>query len=196
MLGVSGFPDRKFAQPLFTGRGNPGCPREATPVVTTSTPAEPPVISFGAPAPFPRPGFPDLRLKVLVADDNADAADTLAGLLLLCGADVRVAYDGLAALAVADGFQPDVGLFDVDMPRMGGCELARRVRAAAGRRPMLLAAITGVSDDNAVSRTTTAGFDLHLTKPADPAALLHTLSDFGWWLQAHSSARDSDSDVD
>ena len=134
--------------------------------------------------------------EILVVDDNADAADTLAGLLLLCGADVRVAYDGLAALAVADGFQPDVGLFDVDMPRMGGCELARRVRAAAGRRPMLLAAITGVSDDNAVSRTTTAGFDLHLTKPADPAALLHTLSDFGWWLQAHSSARDSDTDVD
>jgi CheY-like chemotaxis protein len=119
-------------------------------------------------------------------DDNKDAADTLGALLLLCGADVRVCYDGSAAVREAENFQPDVGLFDINMPWMGGCDLALRVREGAGGRPLLLIAITGVSDVEAVRRTAGAGFNIHLTKPADPAGLVATLADFDWWLRARA----------
>jgi CheY-like chemotaxis protein len=144
------------------------------------------VITFASPTTVRRSGLPALRLRVLVVDDNRDAADTLAALLMLCGADVRVSYDGAVALREAEEFQPDVGLFDVNMPWMGGCELAKRVRSAAGGRPLLLVAITGVSDPDAVRRTVGAGFNLHLTKPADPAGLVATLADFDWWLRART----------
>ena len=93
----------------------------------------------------------------------------------------------MAVRAAAD-FEPDVGLFDVNMPQVDGCELARRARAAAGHRPLLLIAITGVSDPNAVRRTAGAGVNMHLTKPADPAALVATLADFDWWLRGRVKA--------
>ncbi len=147
---------------------------------------EPPAVSFAVRTAPERTGLPALRLRVLVVDDNHDAADTLGGLLLMCGADVRVCYDGPSAVRELDSFRPDVGLFDVNMPRMGGCELARRVRAAAGSRPLLLVAITGVSDQEAVRQTAAAGFNLHLTKPADPTGLVATLADFDWWLRGRS----------
>jgi CheY-like chemotaxis protein len=150
---------------------------------------EPPAISFASRPDAPdRARLPAIRLRVLVVDDNRDAADTLAGLLLLCGATVRVSYDGVSAAQVADDFRPDVGLFDVNMPGLDGCELAKRVRAGAGNRPLLLAAITGVSDDGATRRTGAAGFNMHLTKPADPAALVATLADFSWWLEGKRAA--------
>ena len=95
---------------------------------------EPPVITFATQTTPRRTGLPALRLKVLVVDDNRDAADTLAALLMLCGADVRVCYDGAAGVREAEAFRPDVGLFDVNMPWMNGCELARHVRADSGGR--------------------------------------------------------------
>lgn len=149
---------------------------------------EPPVITFASPSMPRRTGLPALKLKVLVVDDNRDAADTLGALLMLCGADVRICYDGVVAVRAAADFEPDVGLFDVNMPQVDGCELARRARAAAGHRPLLLIAITGVSDPNAVRRTAGAGFNMHLTKPADPAALVATLADFDWWLRGRVKA--------
>ena len=150
-----------------------------------STPvAEPPVITFATESVPRRTGLPALRLKVLVVDDNRDAADTLAALLMLCGADVRVCYDGEAGVREATAFNPDVGLFDVNMPRMDGCELARRVRTDAHGRPLLLIAVTGVSDADAQRQTAGAGFNLHLTKPADPAGLVATLADFDWWMRS------------
>ncbi len=149
---------------------------------------EPPVITFASPSVPRRNGLPALKLKVLVVDDNHDAADTLGALLMLCGADVRVCYDGAAATQVATDFKPDVGLFDVNMPQVDGCELALRARAAAGHRPILLVAVTGVSDPNAMRRTAAAGFNMHLTKPADPAALVATLADFDWWLRKRVKA--------
>jgi CheY-like chemotaxis protein len=148
--------------------------------------AEPPVITFSTQAVPRRTGLPALKLKVLVVDDNRDAADTLAALLVLCGADVRVCYDGAAGVREAAGFRPDVGLFDVNMPWMNGCELAKRVRSEAGDRPLLLIAVTGVSDAAAQRQTAGAGFNLHLTKPADPAGLVATLADFDWWLRARA----------
>ncbi|HEX4608408.1 MAG TPA: response regulator [Urbifossiella sp.] len=118
---------------------------------------------------------------MLVADDNYDAADTLGGLLLLCGATVRVCCDGAEAAQLAEDFRPDVGLFDANMPGLDGCGLARRARDLAGRRPLLLVAITGVSDHEAQRRTAAAGFNLHLTKPADPAGLIRTCpSSISW----------------
>ncbi|HYH64258.1 MAG TPA: response regulator [Urbifossiella sp.] len=114
----------------------------------------------------------------MVADDNRDAADILGGLLSLAGADVRVCYDGAAAAAAVAEFRPDAGVFDLHMPGMDGCALARVARGLAGIRPLLLVAVSGVGDEEAVRRTAAAGFDAHLTKPADPRALIATLSDF------------------
>jgi len=119
-------------------------------------------------------------------DDNRDAADTLAALLMLCGTNVRVCYDGAAGVREAAAFEPDVGLFDVNVPWMDGCALAKRVRSDAGSRPLLLVAVTGVSDEDARRKTTGAGFNLHLTKPVDPAGLVATLAEFDWWLRART----------
>jgi CheY-like chemotaxis protein len=118
-----------------------------------------------------------LGINILVGDDNRDAADTLGIILQMLGARVRVCYGGAAALAELGDFFPHVGLFDVNMPGLEGVELAGRVRAAARGRPLLLVAITGVSDEAARARTA-AVFDLHLTKPADAAALYATIKQF------------------
>lgn len=152
-------------------------PRAAAAAAPSSA-AEPPAITTTAHRGPPRPGIPPLRLRVLVADDNRDAADVLGGLLSLAGADVRVCYDGAAAAAAVAEFRPDAGVFDLHMPGMGGCDLARAARGLAGVRPLLLVAVSGFGDEEAVRRTAAAGFDAHLTKPADPRALIATLSDF------------------
>lgn len=117
-------------------------------------------------------------MRVLVVDDNRDAADTLGWLLELRGAEVRVAYGGAAALTQAETFHPHIGLFDIDMPGMTGLELAREMRKRADDGPLLLIAVTGVSDADAVARTAAAGFDRHVTKPADPAELEREAWDF------------------
>jgi CheY-like chemotaxis protein len=129
-----------------------------------------------------------LPLRILVVDDNRDAANTLGTLLGLAGAAVRVCYDGPSALEAYHEFGPNVGLLDVYMPGMDGCELARRLDERAGDDPLLLVAVTGVSDPAARDRTGAAGFDLHLTKPADPGVMLYWLSGFAWWLRARDPA--------
>lgn len=123
-----------------------------------------------------------LALRVLVVDDNRDAADTLADLLRLCGAEARVGYSGDEALAVTDGSDFDAAVLDVHMPGIDGCELASRLRAAAHPRRVLLVALTGVSDDAARRRTAEAGFDLHLTKTSAPEVLVAALAAFARWL--------------
>lgn len=123
-----------------------------------------------------------LALRVLVVDDNRDATDTLAELLRLYGAAVRVGYDGDEALALTDGSDFDAAVLDVHMPGIDGCELASRLRAAAHPRRVLLVALTGVSDDAARRRTAEAGFDLHLTKTAAPEVLVAALAAFARWL--------------
>lgn len=119
-----------------------------------------------------------MPLRVLIVDDNRDAADCLGLLLGLLGADTRVCYAGADALALAPAFRPHVGLFDIDMPGMSGLELARLIRAQHGRRRLLLAAVTGVSDPDARAATAAAGFDWHLTKPVDGTALAGRLMAF------------------
>jgi signal transduction histidine kinase/DNA-binding response OmpR family regulator len=109
--------------------------------------------------------------RVLVVDDNEDAAETLAMLLGLIGADVRVAHDGPAALAAFAAFAPEVVLLDIGMPGMDGYEVARRLRALDPARDTSIVALTGwgQSEDRRLARE--AGFDHHLVKPANVDAL-------------------------
>ncbi|MFO0799393.1 MAG: response regulator [Gemmataceae bacterium] len=111
------------------------------------------------------------RRKVLVADDNTDAAESLATLLELMGNDVRTAADGVKAVEVAEEFRPDVAVLDIGMPRLDGHGVARRIRAAAWGKQVALIALTGWGQAEDRRRTAEAGFDLHLTKPVDPTTL-------------------------
>ena len=112
--------------------------------------------------------------RILVVDDNVDAAESLSRLLRLQAHEVRVAYDGLAALAAARDMNPDVVLLDIGLPKLDGLEVARSLRARGdGPRPLLVA-MTGFGQAEDRARTAAAGFDHHLTKPVDPK-LLQTL---------------------
>ncbi len=108
---------------------------------------------------------------ILVADDNRDAASSLATLLSLDGHQIRVAHDGEQALAEADAFRPHVALLDIGMPRLNGYEVAREIRAQPWGRDMLLIAVTGWGQSEDKRRAKDAGFDLHFTKPLDLDAL-------------------------
>jgi CheY-like chemotaxis protein len=109
--------------------------------------------------------------RILVVDDNVDAAETLSRLLRLQAHEVRVAYDGLAALAAARDMNPDVVLLDIGLPKMDGLEVAKSLRARGeGPRPLLVA-MTGFGQAEDRARTAAAGFDHHLTKPVDPKVL-------------------------
>jgi PAS domain S-box-containing protein len=114
--------------------------------------------------------------RILVVDDNWDAAQSLGMLLKIMGHEVRTAYDGAGGLEVVRTFRPDVALLDIGMPGMNGYELARRLRAQDDLRGMILVAVTGWGQEEDRLRSREAGFDLHLTKPADLAALEGLLS--------------------
>jgi PAS domain S-box-containing protein len=106
--------------------------------------------------------------RLLVVDDNRDAAESLAMLLRLQGHEVRVAYSGQAALEDAHSFQPDLIFLDIGMPGMDGYEVARRMRQQPGLEDVVLAALTGWGQPEDRRRTAEAGFDHHLVKPPDP----------------------------
>jgi CheY-like chemotaxis protein len=114
--------------------------------------------------------------RVLVVDDNEDAAQSLAMLLQLEGRLVRVAADGADALKSFEQFQPEAVLLDIGLPDMDGYEVARRMRASAGGRKVLLIALTGWGQADDKRRAADAGFDEHLTKPLDPDFLSALLS--------------------
>ena len=105
----------------------------------------------------------DVR-RVLVVDDNQDAADSLATLLGLWGYDCRVSYDGQTALQTAWEFRPDCLILDINMPGMDGCTVARRLRAVPELRGVKLVALTAYSDETHARRIQQAGFDYHLVK--------------------------------
>lgn len=110
--------------------------------------------------------------KVLVVDDNVDAADLTAAYLRVFGSDVTVAYGGAAALASAHACCPDVIFLDLGMPGMDGFEVARELRSDTVFEHVKIIALTAWGDRNAQEQTKLAGFDLHLTKPADLATLV------------------------
>ena len=123
----------------------------------------------GADAPAAPPGL--RRERVLVVDDNVDAAESLSRMLRLQAHEVLMAHDGVAALAAASQMNPDVVLLDIGLPHLDGLEVARRLRERAeGRRPLLVA-MTGFGQDEDRARTAAAGFDHHLTKPVDVQVL-------------------------
>jgi CheY-like chemotaxis protein len=114
-------------------------------------------------------------LKVLVADDNRDAADTLAALLGLWGYEVRVAYEGAEAFRAALADVPDCLISDISMPGLDGYALARRVRAEPRLARVRLIALSGFSDDAHARAAHEAGFEYRLVKPANPSDLLEVL---------------------
>ncbi|WP_260396810.1 hybrid sensor histidine kinase/response regulator [Variovorax sp. KBW07] len=107
------------------------------------------------------------RHRILVVDDNRDAAESLAALLDLLGAQTAVAFSGADALNKAEAFQPSLGILDIGMPGMDGCELARRFRAHPKLYGMGLIALTGWGQPDDRLRIARAGFDHHLLKPVD-----------------------------
>jgi len=109
--------------------------------------------------------------RLLVVDDNPDAADSLAMLLRLQGHEVRVAHDGPAALQIAAASRPDLVFLDIGMPGMDGYEVARRLRQTPGLEKVVLAALTGWGQQEDRRRTAEAGFDHHLVKPVEPKTL-------------------------
>lgn len=113
--------------------------------------------------------------RVLVVDDNVDAADTLASLLTLFDCSVHVAYSGIEALALGDLLRPQLVILDIMMPRMDGRQTARSMRARPWGREACIAALTACADDLSVS-TAEAGMDVYLTKPVSADVLLGILA--------------------
>ena len=111
------------------------------------------------------------RFRVLVADDNRDAAESMGMLLRIMGNEVRIVGDGAEALEEAAAFRPDLILLDIGMPRMNGYEAARRIREQHWGREMLLVAVSGWGQDEDKRRALEAGFDRHVTKPIEFANL-------------------------
>jgi two-component system CheB/CheR fusion protein len=115
-------------------------------------------------------------MRILVADDNRDAADSLQRVLALYGHEVRVAYDGATAVRVGGEFRPRVAILDIGMPGTNGYDVARALRTGQGER-VTLVALTGWGQDADRRRAAEAGFDHHLIKPVDPQLLNTLLAD-------------------
>jgi CheY-like chemotaxis protein len=117
------------------------------------------------------------RHRVLVVDDNVDAAVSLGMLLKLAGQEVRVAYDGPAALRQATEFRPQLVLLDIGMPGMDGYEVCRRLRRDSALAGATMVALTGWGQDEDRRRSHEAGFDHHIVKPVEPSALQRLLDE-------------------
>ena len=115
------------------------------------------------------------RRRLMVIDDNKDAADSMALLVETAGHRVRTAYDGQEALDLASIFAPDVLLLDLGVPGLNGFEIARRIRRQPWGRKVALIAVTGWGQEQDRQRTAEAGFDAHLIKPVGTADLLRAL---------------------
>ena len=116
--------------------------------------------------------------RILVADDNRDAAESMGMLLRLMGNEVRTVHDGIKAVEEAATFRPDVILLDIGMPRLNGYDAARLIREQRWSRGTMIVALTGWGQDEDKRRATEAGFDRHFTKPLDPADLQKLINDF------------------
>jgi signal transduction histidine kinase/methanogenic corrinoid protein MtbC1/CheY-like chemotaxis protein len=139
------------------------------PLATEQAPA-------GVPAPTERAPAGEGAVRVLLVDDNVDAAESLAMLLRLRGHEVAVAYDGPAALRAAEARRPEVALLDIGLPSMDGYELARRLRPQPGLGRTVLVALTGWGQEEDRRRSAEAGFDHHLVKPVDLPELQRVLA--------------------
>jgi PAS domain S-box-containing protein len=150
---------------------------------TIRLPLAPGALPAAAAPAFPPEGNGTLR--ILVVDDNRDAAETLAALLGLLGHSVKVANDGQQALQVAPEFDPDLVFLDLGMPRLSGYDVARALRSDLRLERAVLVALTGWGGDNDRARTSAAGFDLHLTKPVTMATIGDLLADPARYKELH-----------
>jgi PAS domain S-box-containing protein len=132
----------------------------------SGVPSAAPLTETGRP-PAPAPG----ARRLLVVDDNEDAANTVAELLHMGGNEVAVARDGISAVSKTAEFRPDVVLLDIGLPDINGYEVARRIRKLEGVRQPILIALTGWGQQQDKDAAAAAGFDHHWTKPVDPARL-------------------------
>jgi signal transduction histidine kinase len=147
------------ARSAGTGKGAEFIVRLPLAAAPATAPGEAPAASPQAPA--------APRRRVLVVDDNVDAAQTLAHFLRLEGHRVESAVDGEGALRIAERLQPDIAFIDLNMPGMDGAEVARRLRLTPWGRAARLVALTGMGQKGDIARTREAGFDEHVIKPAD-----------------------------
>jgi CheY-like chemotaxis protein len=129
------------------------------------------------------------QFRVLIVDDNLDAADCLSLLLGLHHFNVQVAYDGASALSAALASPPDAMLVDLGMPRMDGFRLAELVRREHSLRNTLLVAVTGYGGGAIEESVRVAGFDHYLLKPFDICRLLDLLRDARHCLRSHTEER-------
>jgi signal transduction histidine kinase/CheY-like chemotaxis protein len=125
-------------------------------------------------------GEPSLRdgskCRILVVDDNSDSANSLAMILRRMGHEIQTAYDGLEAVQTAAAFHPQVVLLDIGLPKMNGYDAARQIRKQPWREKVSIIALTGWAQEKDRQRAFEAGFDHHLTKPIEPAALKRLLT--------------------
>ena len=157
-----------------TSISSPG-PGQGTEAVITLPLATRDAGTAQAPTDDTLPEMPSLR--VVVIEDNPDAADALAVFLQRLGHDVAIARDGRAGLEAVARHRPQVVICDIGLPEVDGYEVARRLLASDDTPPCLLIAVTGYGDVVDRARTRAAGFAYHLTKPADPAELVRLLAD-------------------
>jgi two-component system OmpR family response regulator len=118
------------------------------------------------------------RMRVLVVEDDVQAARALDHLLRAAGHETDLAHDGLTALRAAENNHPDVVLLDIGLPGLGGWELAAQLQALPADKRPLLVAVTGYDQEEDRRRSLEAGIDLHLTKPVDAGKLQHLLQRF------------------
>ncbi len=122
---------------------------------------------------------PSHTRRVLIVDDSADTAESLAELIRSWGHEVAIAQDGPTALEIVTRFHPDIALLDIGLPEMNGYEVARRLRQIPGMGTARLVAITGYASQQDRKAARQAGFDLHLTKPVDPVRFKKLLATLG-----------------
>lgn len=135
-------------------------------------------------------------LRVLVVDDNQDAATSLASLLQLAGHETQVAHDGVEAMQAAASTKPDLILLDIGLPKLNGYEVARRIREQPWGRDIVLVALTGWGQDNDRKKSKNVGFDSHLVKPVDHSGLMSLLAEFGGRRATTSQTSPSPSNVE
>ena len=114
---------------------------------------------------------PAARRRILVADDNIDAASSLAMLLEIMGNETRVVHDGIEAVELAATFRPDVILLDIGMPRLNGFDACARIRMQPANHGAVIVALTGWTQEETKQRSQQAGFDFYLVKPVEPDTL-------------------------
>ncbi len=176
-LGIGLSLSRKFAE-MHEGRidvRSEGLGRGSEFVVYLPLLVDPPEMPGAATG--AEPYTPGSTLRILVADDNADAALSLGMLLEALGNSVHVVHDGKAAVSAVVGFQPQVLVLDIGMPKLNGYEACSEIRALPGGDGRILIAVTGWGQPNDIRQAYDAGFDSHMVKPVDPVALFNTITE-------------------